>query len=251
MVGERVDERHVGDDPGEQLGGLVGDHAHEQAAGAAALRDDAALRRIAFGDQMAGGGEEVGERVGLAVRACPPRTSASPCRSRRAHGRSRRRSRDRRARSGWSRSAPRSHSHRSRSRRAAAAPNRRALTSRRIRSDTGTVSPSGGGREHEPRDIARRVEARRDDLPLDQRPLARRAVVVVNLFRPRHRRIGEADARTVELVDRLEVERVSLLVEGDVVARAGRSGPRRSGAGGCLRARAARASPTSTTASIR
>ena len=59
----------------------------------------------------------------------------------------------------------------------------------------------GGRREHEAGLIARRVEAGRDDLPLDQRPLARGAVIVVDLLGPRHRRNGETDARRVELVD--------------------------------------------------
>ena len=41
---EHVDERHVGDDAGEQVGRHVGDRAHQHAAGRAAMGDDAAAR---------------------------------------------------------------------------------------------------------------------------------------------------------------------------------------------------------------
>ena len=37
--GQHVDERHLGDDAEEQVGRQVGDRTHEQATGAAAMRD--------------------------------------------------------------------------------------------------------------------------------------------------------------------------------------------------------------------
>ena len=62
---QHVDERHLGHDAGEQLARAVGDGAHQHAAGAAAVADDAPGRRVVRGDQRAGRGGEVVEGVGL------------------------------------------------------------------------------------------------------------------------------------------------------------------------------------------
>ena len=60
-----VHEGHVGDHGREQVRAHVGDGAHEQAARAAALDDEAAGRGVALGDEVLGHGDEVGERVPL------------------------------------------------------------------------------------------------------------------------------------------------------------------------------------------
>ena len=62
---EHVDERHFGDDPGEQLAGAVGDRAHQHAAGAAAMADDAFDAGISGIDQRARRSREIVKAVGL------------------------------------------------------------------------------------------------------------------------------------------------------------------------------------------
>ena len=64
---EHVDERHFGDDAGEQLAGAIGDRAHQHAAGAAAMADDALDAALSGLDQRAAGGREIVEAVGLLV----------------------------------------------------------------------------------------------------------------------------------------------------------------------------------------
>ena len=96
---ERVDERHVGEDAGEQLRREVRDGAHQQAAGRAALGDQPVGRRVAAVDEVPGAVDEVGEGVALAAASCRPRTTGGPSRRRRARGR-RRRSRRGRAPTG-------------------------------------------------------------------------------------------------------------------------------------------------------
>ena len=65
------------------------------------------------------------------------------------------------------------------------------------------------------RDVVRRIVARRDLLALAQGALPARHVVVVDLGRRRHRRVGEAQPRGVELVAFDDIERVGRLLEGD------------------------------------
>ena len=60
---ERVHEGHAREDRAEAVGGGVGDRAHEQASGAAALRDQAAGRHPPGVDQPVGHVDEVRERV--------------------------------------------------------------------------------------------------------------------------------------------------------------------------------------------
>ena len=74
-----------------------------------------------------------------------------------------------------------------------------------------------GGREHKARHVGARVETARYRLPLDEGSRALGAVVVVDLLRPIHRRIAEAEKAVVELVHGLETESVGLLVEGNVM----------------------------------
>ena len=62
---EHVDERHLGDDAGEQFAGAVGDRAHQHAAGAAAMADDAFCAGVFRLDQRASGRGEIIERVRL------------------------------------------------------------------------------------------------------------------------------------------------------------------------------------------
>ena len=61
--GERVHEGHARQDRAETVGGGVGDRAHEQATGAAALRDQAAGRHPPGVDQPVGDVDEVREGV--------------------------------------------------------------------------------------------------------------------------------------------------------------------------------------------
>ena len=63
--GKHVDEGHLGDDAEKQLGRHVGDGAHQHAAGAAALGDDAALGGEACCREIFARGDEVGEAVHL------------------------------------------------------------------------------------------------------------------------------------------------------------------------------------------
>ena len=62
---EYVDERHFRDDAREQFAGAVGDRAHQHAAGAAAMADDALGARIFGLDQRARCRGEIVKRVGL------------------------------------------------------------------------------------------------------------------------------------------------------------------------------------------
>ncbi len=61
----------MGDDGAEEIRAQVGDRAHEQAAGAAALDGDARRVAVAVLGQVLGGGDEVGEGVAL-LHACVP-----------------------------------------------------------------------------------------------------------------------------------------------------------------------------------
>ena len=63
--GERVHERDVREDPREQLGCEVGDGAHQQAAGRAALGDEGRRGRVPLGDEVARTVDEVREGVAL------------------------------------------------------------------------------------------------------------------------------------------------------------------------------------------
>ena len=70
------------------------------------------------------------------------------------------------------------------------------------------------------RDVVGGIVPRRDLLALAQGPLPGRHVVVVDLGRRRHRRIGEAQPRGVVLVAFDDIERVGRLLEGDDVLAA-------------------------------
>ena len=79
-------------------------------------------------------------------------------------------------------------------------------------------------RRHQPaRDIVLRIVAGRHFLRLAQRALARAHVVVEDLRRRRHRRIGEAHDVGVVFVGARQAERIGFLVEGDHVLLAGRA----------------------------
>ena len=118
---EHVDERHLGDDAGEQFAGAVGDRAHQHAAGAAAMADDALGAGVFRRDQGARARPRNRRRCWSSSRACRRDTSPSPCRCRRGYARWHRRSRDRPATAGWRRTTPASPCRRSRSHTAAAA----------------------------------------------------------------------------------------------------------------------------------
>jgi len=61
----RTDERHLCQHRSPQVGPLVGDHAHQQAARGAALRRNALLGRPPRAHKVVCAGDEVGERVAL------------------------------------------------------------------------------------------------------------------------------------------------------------------------------------------
>ena len=231
---QHVDERHFRDDAGEELAGPVGDRAHQHAAGAAAVADDAPGRGVALARSARGRPRRNRRRCWSSSRACRRGTSPSPCPSRRGYGRWRRRSRGRPATGGWPRTRPASPCRRSRSRRAAAARCRRARRPRRCRIETGTCGAVVARRHDARRDVVGGIVAGRDLLALAQGALPARHVVVVDLGRRRHRRVGEAQRRGVELVAVDDVERVGRLVEGDDVlgsrrrGRGSRSRPARS-----------------------
>ncbi len=67
--GDDVDERHLGDDGGEQVRALIGDRAHEQAAGAPTSRHQPAGRRVLGRDQRFRARDEVVEGVVLVLEA--------------------------------------------------------------------------------------------------------------------------------------------------------------------------------------
>ena len=201
--------------PAKRSGRHVGDRAHQQAARAAALRDDPAGARIALGDEMPRGGEEVAEGVRLlqelAVLVPAPALVGSAAHvgdgvdeaavdQREAIAREARLDRiaigavaGEQKRRGAVELGVAPHQERHRH----------------------ALAVFGAG-EDEPGEIALGIEAG-DLLLLDERPRAGGAIVVEDLLRPVHRRIAEAEEPRIEFVDRLEAEGVGLLVERDVV----------------------------------
>ena len=123
---EHVDERHLADDAGEQFAASVGDRAHQHAAGAAAMADDALCAGVLCLDQRAAARPRNRRKCWSSSRACRRDTSPSPCPSRLGHGRWHRRNRDRPATAGWPQTTPAWRGRRSHSHRAIAARGRRA-----------------------------------------------------------------------------------------------------------------------------
>ena len=66
---EHVHEGDMGDDDAEKIGAKIGDRAHKEAAGTAALDDEFAVRGEAPSDEILGAGDEIGERVHFSVHA--------------------------------------------------------------------------------------------------------------------------------------------------------------------------------------
>ena len=154
-----VDERDLGDDRREQVGPQVRDRAHEQAARAAAPRDEPRRRRVALRDERLGARDEVGERVGLVVEAAVLVPARGRAHRRRARARSRRRSRDRAA-TRATRGTPGRWSARTRrnpTRSAGALPS--SATSRRCTTEIGTRVPSGAVAQSARRRVRARVVA--------------------------------------------------------------------------------------------
>ena len=58
-----IDKRHFAKYPAEQVGAHIGDSPHQHAAGAAALGDDSASRRIILGNQMFACGNKIEKRI--------------------------------------------------------------------------------------------------------------------------------------------------------------------------------------------
>ncbi len=75
--------------------------------------------------------------------------------------------------------------------------------------------------EHPARDIVMRIVTGRNFLRLQKLPLARPHIVVEELFRRRHGRIGEADHIRIIFGAAVKAERIGLLVEGDGMFLAG------------------------------
>ena len=144
--GDDVDERHLGDDRGEEVGPQVRDRAHEQPARAPAARREPRRRRVAARDQVLGARDEVGEGVGLVLEPAvlvPLAThlaAAAHVRDREDEAAVEQREPRRRGTTGRSRSRT------SRSRRAARARSRRSACRAGARARSGSAVPSARGR---------------------------------------------------------------------------------------------------------
>ncbi len=202
--------------PAKQLRRDVGDRAHQHAAGAAAVGDDAARRAVALGDEMAHGGEKIAEGVGLggelagfvpapallgAAAHMGDGVDEAAVDQRQAVGRE----------AGVHRVAIGAVAV-DEQRRAAVEPEVATIHER----DRHALAVVGAG-EDAARDIGRGVEVLRRRLLLAQDALAMDEIVVVDLLAAGHRGEAEAKGRRIEFVDRLERQRVGLRLEGDLV----------------------------------
>ena len=240
MVFEHVDEGHLGDDAGEEVGRHVGDRAHQHAAGRAALarrscratcspratRCSAAAMKSVKVLALCSRLPLSYQPIALVLAAADMGDGVDEAAI------DQRQPVDREA--GGDRDAVGAVAVEQAGRRAV---ERRVLAVEQRDRHRLAVR---GRREDAPRHVERRVVAGGHFLLLAQHALARLHVVVVDARRRRHRGIGEAERVGVELVAAGQAERIGLLVEGDRCARRRRRG----GARRCAAGPSARSSRT-------
>ena len=218
---EHVDERHFGDDAGKQFAGAVGDRAHQHAAGAAAMADDAFCAGVFRIDQRPGAGGEIVKAVGLllALAVEIPAPALVGAAADMGDGIDEA-AVDQRQPVGVERGR-----HRHAVGAVAVKQQRRAAIARKILAMQDRHRHLGAvmRRRHDARgDVVGGIMAGRNLLALAQGPRPLRHVVVIDLRRRRHRRIGEPQIRGLEFIAAHGVERIGGLIEGDGVLLAGR-----------------------------
>ena len=213
---EHVDKGDIGDDPEEELGRHVGHHAHQHAAGGAAVGDDAAAPGVALLHEELARRDVIGEGVellfalALGVPAVALVLAAADVGDRKDEA-----AIDQREPAGGERrrDADAVGAVAVEEQRGGAVQRRSLLVDERDRHGL----PVGCRRMQAAGDVVGGVMAARHLLRLAQDTRARLHVVVVDLRRGRHRRVGEAHRRRVELVAGRHAQRICLLIEVDGV----------------------------------
>ncbi|ENN86178.1 hypothetical protein RHSP_33602 [Rhizobium freirei PRF 81] len=211
---EHVDEGDCGDDAGEFLRCHVGDSTHQHAACRTALGDDLRVRGELLLIQIVGGRDEVLERIGflghLAV-FVPGKTlvlaaadmgygvDEAAVRKRQAVGVEAGRNGDAVGAVAIEQAGSR-------------AVERRVLA---VKQRYRHLFAVPCGREDAPGDVVRGIVAGGHFLSLQKGAFARHHIVVEELARRRHRRVGEADDVGIVFRSPLQAERIGLLFEGD------------------------------------
>ena len=228
--------------PAKRCGAHVGDRAHQHAAGAAAVGDDAIRGAVAVGDEVTHGGDEVAKGVGLGgeLAGLVPTPALFRAAAHMGDGVDEA-AVDQRQAVGREASV-----YRVTIGAVAVDQQRRRPVALEVapmhQRDRHALAVVGVG-EDAARHISRGVEILRRLLLLAQDALAIDEIVVVDLLAAGHRGEAEAEGRRIEFVDRLERQRVGLRLEGDLMrARRRRARARPDGAR-CPGAPAGRGNP--------